>query len=239
MADTTPLALAAGLLETLAVQDRHDPTPVANAPGVGQSPRRLAHACAANAEHVGQELVGERELRGVHTVGGHQEPPSLALAVNERLDELAGARVPYTRVVSEAKPDHGPLAALLEVLEGTRLAPPERLIEAVGAAGRALGVHIVYLVDYDQRRLVPLVEPGLPDLPNLEVDATLAGRAFRLVEPLSANVDGQQRLWVPLLDGVERLGSSTCESGWDPRRLRTLEVRMEHGISPFAEAVSA
>jgi len=131
----------------------------------------------------------------------------LAQAVNERLDELAGARVPYTRVVSEAKPDHGPLAALLEVLEGTRLAPPERLIEAVGAAGRALGVHIiVYLVDYDQRRLVPLVEPGLPDLPSLEVDATLAGRAFRLVEPLSANVDGQQRLWLPLLDGAERLG---------------------------------
>lgn len=131
----------------------------------------------------------------------------LALAVNERLDELTGARVPYARVVSEAKPDHGPLAALLEVLEGTHLASPERLIEAVGAAGRALGVHIVvYLVDYDQRRLVPLVEPGLRDLPSLEIDATLAGRSFRLVEPLSANMDGQQRLWVPLLDGEERLG---------------------------------
>jgi hypothetical protein len=28
------------------------------------------------------------------------------------------------------------------------------------------------------------------------------------------------------------------DSAWDPRRLRTLEVRMEHGISPVAEAVS-
>jgi hypothetical protein len=29
------------------------------------------------------------------------------------------------------------------------------------------------------------------------------------------------------------------ESAWDPRRLHTLEVRMEHGTAPFAEAVPA
>jgi hypothetical protein len=30
---------------------------------------------------------------------------------------------------------------------------------------------------------------------------------------------------------------TACESAWDPWRLRTLEVRMEHGISPIAEAL--
>jgi hypothetical protein len=37
----------------------------------------------------------------------------------------------------------------------------------------------------------------------------------------------------------ERRAVRLIDSAWDPRRLRTLEVRMEHGISPVAEAVSA
>lgn len=37
------------------------------------------------------------------------------------------------------------------------------------------------------------------------------------------------QIWATLLD----------DSAWDPRRLYTLEVRMEHGISPVTEAVSA
>jgi hypothetical protein len=39
----------------------------------------------------------------------------------------------------------------------------------------------------------------------LNVDTTLAGRAFRLVEIVSAE-DEQATLWMPLLDGTERLG---------------------------------
>jgi hypothetical protein len=43
----------------------------------------------------------------------------------------------------------------------------------------------------------------------------------------------------PTLAGMERLTKRLVESAWDPRRLHTLEVRMEHGTAPFAEAVPA
>lgn len=131
----------------------------------------------------------------------------VAVTVNERLDELVGPRVPYSRTVSETKPHHGPLAALVEILEGVRLVPPERLPAVAAAAGRALGVGIVvYLVDYDQRRLVPLSAPGVARGESLEVDTTLAGRAFRIVETLWGQSAAEPCLWVPLVDGEERLG---------------------------------
>jgi hypothetical protein len=40
----------------------------------------------------------------------------------------------------------------------------------------------------------------------LDVDSTLAGRAFRHVQILPSESADRPRLWVPLLDGVERLG---------------------------------
>ena len=131
----------------------------------------------------------------------------VAVAVNERLDELVGPRAPYSRTVSEAKPQHGPLAALVEILEGAHLVPPERLSAVAAAAGKALGVGIVvYLIDYDQRRLVPLSAPDVAGRESLEVDTTLAGRAFRLVEVMWGQAEAEPQLWVPLLDGGERLG---------------------------------
>jgi hypothetical protein len=101
-----------------------------------------------------------------------------------------------------------PLAALVQLLEGSELAPPDRLPALAAAAGRALGVDIaVYLVDYDQRRLCPLETGGTTGgRPALEIDCTLAGRAFRQIQTLSGQSDGRSRLWMPLLDGAERLG---------------------------------
>jgi Stage II sporulation protein E (SpoIIE) len=130
----------------------------------------------------------------------------LAHAVNERIDELLRVRrAPYSRVVREARPQHGPLASLVQLLDGMQTVPPERLPQALSAAGAAIGVEIVaYLVDYEQRRLVPLLSPE-ERRPALEVSATLAGRAFRRVEMLPAEAGGP-RLWVPLMDGAERLG---------------------------------
>jgi stage II sporulation SpoE-like protein len=93
------------------------------------------------------------------------------------------------------------LAALILLLEDTHLAPPEHLATVAAEAGALLGVRLeLYLIDYDQRELVP-ARGG----PPLEVNGTLAGRAFRLVCPVAGSGPPPQ-LWVPLLDGVERLG---------------------------------
>lgn len=130
----------------------------------------------------------------------------LAHAVNERLAELRPTAVaPYSRALRHGDPSTGPLAALVTALDGARLAPPDDLAAVAAAAGKALGVQIeVHLVDYAQETLVRLG----PDrgTPPLGVDSSLAGRAFRHLEVLSSDADGRPRLWMPLLDGGERLG---------------------------------
>ncbi|WP_290056850.1 PP2C family protein-serine/threonine phosphatase [Amycolatopsis solani] len=140
----------------------------------------------------------------------------LAHAVNERLDELHGPpKAPYSRLVPE-KPLHGPLRGLVELLEGTHRAPPERLPTAVAAAARALDVRIgVYLADYEQRLLVPLPPAGSE---TLDIATTVAGDVFRRVGSAVTRDDGRPVLWTVLLDGVERLGVLEIEplDGTDP-----------------------
>ena len=102
------------------------------------------------------------------------------------------------------KPD--PLRSLLRDIH---LLAPDQLSAAVAARGRELGARetVVYLVDYEQLLLQPLRGQGVPPRQELSVDGSLGGRAFRRVEVLSSPAHSQsKRLWVPLLDGVERLG---------------------------------
>jgi hypothetical protein len=132
----------------------------------------------------------------------------LAHAVNERLDELVGQhRVPYTRVIRQSRPKAGPLAALLTLLEAAGSAPPERLPALTADAGRLLGVGAtVYRIDHGQRCLVRLKPAGLSGDTRLDVESTMAGRAFRTMQVTASDRDGRPRLWVPVLDGGDRLG---------------------------------
>ncbi len=61
----------------------------------------------------------------------------------------------------------------------------------------------MYLVDRDQARLVPL---GQRERAAVGVEGTVPGRAYEALEVLASALDGQPRLWLPLLDGAERLG---------------------------------
>jgi hypothetical protein len=132
----------------------------------------------------------------------------LAHAVNERLEELvAPHRVPYTRVLRQGRPRAGPLAALVGLLSVAGSAPPERLPELAAAAGRLLGVTVtVYRVDHEQRCLVRMHGEGGPAGSRLALDSTMAGRSFRTVQVVASDRDRRLRLWVPMLDGADRLG---------------------------------
>lgn len=160
-------------------------------------------------------LGGQAALREVDAyLHGRGALPALqrdlvAQTVNERLDELAGVhRASYSRPIRESRPASPPLAALVELIEGVLLAPPDRLAAIATAAGKALGVRVtVFLIDYDQRVLSHLPQAdNTTGRASLEVDTTLAGRAFRHVQTLPADTADPPCLWVPLLDGVERLG---------------------------------
>ncbi|HEY0510226.1 MAG TPA: PP2C family protein-serine/threonine phosphatase [Blastococcus sp.] len=159
-------------------------------------------------------LGGEADLVDVdaHISGLLSLPTSqhdmLAHAINERLDEVAAQhRAPYSRPIRQPLPTTGPLAALVGLLVGAGPAPPETLPSLATAAGRTLGMDLtVHLVDQEQRRLVRMPADGVPGGTHLNVDGTLAGRAFRTVQILSTDRGDRPRLWVPLLDGADRLG---------------------------------
>ncbi|WP_212994991.1 PP2C family protein-serine/threonine phosphatase, partial [Actinoplanes auranticolor] len=64
-----------------------------------------------------------------------------------------------------------------------------------------------YLVDHQQRELLPLLGGSAPHRESFNIDGTLGGRAFTLVTTCVSDTEPDgQRLWVPLLNGAERMG---------------------------------
>ncbi len=96
------------------------------------------------------------------------------------------------------------LAALLEV---SHHLPPDDLGPTVReiAADAGFTNVTVYVVDLEQRTLVPLP----PGTTALDIDTTMAGRAYRHIEVVEGRSDDEAlgRLWLPLLDGADRLGA--------------------------------
>lgn len=131
----------------------------------------------------------------------------LAAAVNEHLDELHRAqRASYSSEGRRRRPSR-PLPALVDLLRASHHAPPDRLASLSAVAGRQLGLEVVlYLVDHDQSRLVPVPGPESAQRDAVTIDGTVAGQAFQRAETTGSSADGAPRLWVPVLDGLERLG---------------------------------
>jgi serine phosphatase RsbU (regulator of sigma subunit) len=80
------------------------------------------------------------------------------------------------------------------------------LAAAVSRSVAHLGVDTTILVvDYEQMALRQLPEPGKATGPVQPIDGSPAGRAFTSITMQSSGPD-TNRLWVPILDGTERLG---------------------------------
>jgi serine/threonine protein phosphatase PrpC len=122
-------------------------------------------------------------------------------------DEVAGA----TTSVSSAGPSNAAVADMLnELLRRTHLGGPSELPAVVAEPVRRIGARnvVLYLIDYEQRMLVPVTGPQGQDAAPLSIAGTVAGRAFSTTSILRSSLDEArgQRLWLPLLDGTERLG---------------------------------
>ena len=99
------------------------------------------------------------------------------------------------------------LAALRTLLERVHLATPGQVPDVVEAAAAELGWSTTtYLVDYEQRHLVPFSATGAERAAAVSIEGTLAGRAFKLVQPVVVH-GGEPAVWLPLIDGTHRLGA--------------------------------
>jgi hypothetical protein len=111
---------------------------------------------------------------------------------------------------SRAPSDASVADTLNELLRRTYLSAPSDLAAVIAEQARPLGAHdvVLYLIDYEQRTLVPLSDPRRDDLKPLSLEGTIVGRAFRTTSVLRSSSDegNGERLWLPLLDGTERLG---------------------------------
>src|SRR3954454_16709758 len=102
-----------------------------------------------------------------------------------------------------------PCSALRWLLRTSHIGGPDELPAMVGAAGAHLGasLSVLYLIDYDQQSLQPLLAPGDPrPAEPMDVEATLAGRAFSGVAQQLADGGHGRSVWTAVLGGTDRLG---------------------------------
>src|SRR3954454_10072673 len=96
----------------------------------------------------------------------------------------------------------------MAVLRRTHLSAAHDLSTVVSEEGRAIGADalVLYLVDYEQKVLVPVPGPDVGDREPVPVLGTIAGRSYAAGTILDTDAVRGRRLWLPLLDGTERLG---------------------------------
>lgn len=135
------------------------------------------------------------------------------------------------------------------LLEASHRIHPEHIVPLLAKHLPRLGMEdlALYLADLEQRLLIPIPCAGHPARESLSIDGTLAGRAFRTettVEGLDADDPSgtTARLWVPLVDGAERLGivAVTVDGSDDRVRQRarnaaTIVASMVVGKQPYGD----
>lgn len=96
---------------------------------------------------------------------------------------------------------------LQELLRRTHLSGPPDLATVVSEEARRIGADpvVLYVLDLEQSYLVPV--PGAAAREVVPVRGTVAGRALTSTAVLDLEREGGgRRLWLPLLDGTDRLG---------------------------------
>jgi hypothetical protein len=96
---------------------------------------------------------------------------------------------------------------LSTLLLDSHLMAPGALAGHVAAAARPLGVTAarIYLADLQQHQLRPMSDDSGRASAPLAIESTPAGRAFQTIT-MEHGEDDDRPLWIPLVEGVERLG---------------------------------
>ena len=131
---------------------------------------------------------------------------------------------------------------LTEFLRRTHLSRPDQLVEvAAEVAEESIGASevVLYLANYEQTKLVPFPAARSPERPELGMDGTVAGHVFTSSSIHVSTTDdpGRRRLWVPVLDGTDRLGTlELCVDAVDGQVAEDLVLVVERYAHAIAQA---
>lgn len=105
----------------------------------------------------------------------------------------------------------GPQGAFEGLLRRTHMSSAADLAPAVAEEARAFGLErlVLYVVDYEQSVLIPVPAPDAEGRSPVRIEGTLAGRAYASSAIVAGHgaEDGGRTLWLPLLDGTDRIGA--------------------------------
>lgn len=142
--------------------------------------------------------AGQYRFQGAASGGGER-----TCRRNTRLSHRSGAS-------SDERPDPAPSIVLTVIgaLAQLRDAAPDRLWPVLEQIAAPIAHDLVlYLVDFEQRLLLPVHDPDVLRLIQEEdVRASLPGRAFTTGRPVVASRDDAIRVWVPVNEHSERTG---------------------------------
>lgn len=171
---------------------------------------------------------------------------SVPSSASRNLQQVTGPEADAGTPIGADEPLNSAERAVDELLTASRLMAAHELPGLLAEHGRRLGVDdvVAYLADLQQELLVPFVGPDGPGLGDnagpLAVDTTLAGRAYQHVQVLTQEVSaGRVRVWLPLLDGSERLGVLCVSASEQAMRHPELLGRLQRFAALTAELVRA
>jgi serine phosphatase RsbU (regulator of sigma subunit) len=137
----------------------------------------------------------------------------------------------------------GRIAASL--VSASHLSGPDALSEVVRLVGERAELRDgrLYLTDLEQRVLRRL-DPAQDDIEDIDIEGTDAGLCYQLERVREQRIDDAVRLWLPLLDGVERLGvmsfevdEVTPEIRWISEQLAALVAEVVVSKNQFGDSI--
>ena len=141
-------------------------------------------------------------------VAEHLESPKMAnlpASLADALERAADVTLPDDPAALQALAVEGWLLGRL--VDESHLTPPTELAQVVARECARAGLREVriYLQDYEQQLLIPLPVAGADEEP-VSIAESLAGRAFIRGTPQEHPTADGVTMWLPMLDGTDRVG---------------------------------